>query len=74
MNLQEKNYFYEIKKFDENYSKKAIVSRFVHSVGFRYYWATEGLRNEDLKYKPSDSGINTRETLEHIYEIGRAHV
>ena len=54
MNSQEKNYFYEIKKFDENYSKKAIVSRFVHSVGFRYYWATEGLRNEDLKYKPSE--------------------
>ena len=45
MNSQEKNYFYEIKKFDENYSNKAIVSRFVHSVGFRYYWATEGLRN-----------------------------
>ena len=69
MNSQEKNYFYEIKKFDENYSNKAIVSRFVHSVGFRYYWATEGLRNEDLKYKPSDSGINTRETLEHIYGL-----
>ena len=69
MNSQEKNYFYEIKKFDENYSNKAIVSRFVHSVGFRYYWATEGLRNEDLKYKPYDSGINTRETLEHIYGL-----
>ena len=69
MDNQEKNYFYEIKKFDENYSKKAIVSRFVHSVGFRYYWATEGLRSEDLRYKPSETGINTRETLEHIYGL-----
>ena len=45
---QEKNYFYEIKEFEENYSSRSVVSRFVHSVGFRYYWATEGLRGEDL--------------------------
>ena len=66
---QEKNYFYEIKEFEENYSSRSVVSRFVHSVGFRYYWATEGLRDEDLNYKPSESGISTRETLEHIYNL-----
>jgi len=66
---QEKNYFYEIRKFDENYSSISVTSRFVHSVGFRYYWATEGLRDEDLIYKPSETGINTRETLEHIYGL-----
>ena len=69
MNAQNKNYFYEIKKIEDNYSSNSIVSRFVHSVGFRYYWATEGLRGEDLNYKPSDSGISTRETLEHIYNL-----
>ena len=66
---QEKNYFYNIKEFEENYSSRSVVSRFVHSVGFRYYWATEGLRDEDLNYKPSESGISTRETLEHIYNL-----
>ena len=69
MQAQDKNYFYEIKKFDENYSNKAIISRFIHSVGFRYYWATEGLEEKDLSYKPSESGITTRETLEHIYGL-----
>ena len=69
MQAQDKNYFYEIKKFDENYSSKAVVSRFIHSVGFRYYWATEGLEVKDLSYKPSESGITTRETLEHIYGL-----
>ena len=69
MQAQDKNYFYEIKKFDENYSSKAVVSRFIHSVGFRYYWATEGLELKDLSYKPSESGITTRETLEHIYGL-----
>ena len=66
---QEQNYFYQIKEFEENYSQNAILSRFLHSVGFRYFWATEGLNDSDLKYRPSDSGINTRETLEHIYEL-----
>ena len=66
---QEKNYFYQIKEFDQNYSQNAIISRFIHSVGFRYYWATEGLRDKDLEYKPSESGINSRETLEHIYGL-----
>tara|TARA_B100000287_G_scaffold401218_1_gene421086 strand:+ start:887 stop:1459 length:573 start_codon:yes stop_codon:yes gene_type:complete len=69
MNSQEKNYFYEIKKFDNNYSNKAVISRFLHSVGFRYYWATEGLNDNDLIYKPSETGINSRETLEHIYGL-----
>ena len=69
MNKQEKNYFYEIKKFEDNYSNKAVVSRFLHSVGFRYYWATEGLNDNNLSYKPSESGINSRETLEHIYGL-----
>ncbi|MBF28074.1 MAG: hypothetical protein CMB90_04315 [Flammeovirgaceae bacterium] len=69
MQSQEKNYFYEIKKFEENYSNRAVISRFLHSVGFRYYWATEGLNENDLIYKPSESGINSRETLEHIYGL-----
>ena len=69
METQEKNYFYQIKEFEENYSQNAILSRFLHSVGFRYFWATEGLNDKDLKYRPSDSGINSRETLEHIYGL-----
>ena len=45
----DKPYFYEIKKFEDNYSNKAVVSRFLHSVEFRYYWATEGLNDNDLQ-------------------------
>ena len=66
---QDRNYFYEIKKIEDNYSNNSIVSRFIHSVGFRYYWATEGLRDQDLSYKPSETGISTRETLEHIFNL-----
>ena len=66
---QEKNYFFDIKDSEDNYSENAVISRFLHAVGFRYYWATEGLNENDLKYKPSDTGISTRATLEHIYTL-----
>ena len=66
---QEKNYFFDIKDSEDNYSENAVISRFLHAVGFRYYWATEGLNENDFKYKPSDTGISTRATLEHIYTL-----
>ena len=69
MQSQEKNYFYEIKKFEENYSNKAVVSRFLHSVGFRYYWATEGLTDTDLAYKLPNDSRSSIETIVHIYDL-----
>lgn len=54
-------------KYPENYSSGNILSRFIDGLGFRYYWATEGLREDDLKFKPSETGQSTLETLRHIY-------
>ena len=38
----------------------------VDGLGFRFYWATEGLRPEDLAFKPSEKGRTTEETIDHI--------
>ncbi len=38
----------EIPDPPENYTPGTVVSRLVDGLGFRYYWATEGLREEDL--------------------------
>jgi hypothetical protein len=38
-------------------------------LGFRYYWATDGLTEQDLAYRPSDSGRSMIESLGHIYNI-----
>ncbi len=50
----------------ESYTAGTVASRMVDGLGFRYYWATEGLRPEDLNYRPSASGRTTDETLDHI--------
>lgn len=48
-----------------------IAARMVEGLGFRYYWATEGLRSEDLEFAPTAQGRNSRETVDHLYTLTR---
>jgi hypothetical protein len=66
---EEKLPYYQIPDYPETYTPGTVVSRMVDGLGFRYYWATEGLRAEDLSYKPSNSGRSSRETISHIYGL-----
>ena len=43
-----------------------IMARMIDGLGFRYYWATEGLRPEDLQFQFSDSSRTAEETLTHL--------
>lgn len=56
----------EIPPAAENYGPGNILSRMIDGLGYRYYWATEGLRENDLLFSPSKEARTTRETLEHI--------
>lgn len=59
----------EIPDYPENTSASGVLARLIDGLGFRYYWATEGLRKEDLAYKPSKDARNAEETLNHIYSL-----
>ena len=61
--------YYEIPAYPESYTAGTVAARVVDGLGFRYYWATEGLRPEDLAYKPSADARTTEETLVHIYNL-----
>jgi hypothetical protein len=58
--------YYEIPEHADNYTAGSVASRMLDGLGFRYYWATEGLRVEDLAYKPSESGRTSAETIDHL--------
>ena len=66
MNAQELPYR-QIPDYPSEYTSGNIVSRMVEGLGYRYYWATEGLRQQDLDYRPSEEGRTVLETLQHIY-------
>ena len=63
--------YHQIPDYPEEYSANNVAARLVDGLGFRYYWATKDLREEDLAYKPSESSRTTGETLYHIYGLTR---
>ena len=58
--------YYEIPEHPENYNQGTVVARMIDGLGFRYFWATEGLRTEDLIFKPNETARTTEETIDHI--------
>ena len=55
--------------YPETYTAGTVAGRMVESLGFRYYWATEGLMQADLVYKPNEDVRSTLETIDHIYNL-----
>ena len=58
--------YYEIPEYPDSYNQGTVAARMVDGLGFRYYWATQGLRDIDLKFKPNESARTTEETIDHI--------
>ena len=66
--------YYEIPAAPDEYTSGNVMGRLIDGLGFRYYWATEGLLEEELSYKPSEAGRTMDETLDHIYGLSRTIV
>lgn len=43
----------------------SVLARLVDGLGFRYRWATEGLRAPDLAFRPSAGSMSIGEVLQH---------
>jgi len=63
--------FYEIPDAPETYTAGTVAARMVDGLGFRYFWATQGLTENDLAQKASASGRTSGETIEHIYGLSK---
>ena len=66
--------YYEIPSYPESFTAGAVASRMIDGLGFRYYWATEGLRPEDLAHRPSKDARTSEETITHIFELSQVIV
>ncbi len=63
---QTKPYYYQIPDTPAVYTAATVAARLVDGLGFRYFWATEGLTEKDLGFRPSKDARTTLETLQHI--------
>ena len=56
----------QIPAYPEKYNACTVAARLIDGLGFRYYWATEGLREEDLSFRPGKDARTINQTLDHI--------
>lgn len=56
----------QIPDYPDSYTAANVAARMIDGLGFRYYWATEGLRPEDLAFRPNDEARTSEETIDHI--------
>ena len=69
---KEKLPFYEVADYSEvSYTAGSVAARMIDGLGFRYRWATEDLRDEDLAYRITDSSRTSIETIDHILGLSR---
>jgi len=65
--------YFQIPDYPESYSAYTVAARVIDGLGFRYYWATEGLTEKDLVYRPSEEARSMLETIDHIQNLGILH-
>ena len=58
--------YYQIPDYPAEFTANTVAARMIDGLGFRYYWATEGLREEDLSFRPNEGARTSEETLAHI--------
>ena len=66
---QDKLPFKTIPGAPDNITTGTSLARMTQGIGFRYYWATESLSAEDLKYRPSEEAQSMLETIKHVYGL-----
>lgn len=65
------DFYYKIPDAPKEYTAGTVVSRMIDGLGFRYYWATYGLTDKDLAFKPSKEARTTEETIDHILGLSQ---
>lgn len=60
------SFYYQIPHYPDSYSAYTVAARMIDGLGFRYYWATQGLSEKDLDFSPAEGSRTSRETLDHI--------
>lgn len=66
---QKNDTYYNIPEAPKEFTAATVASRMVDGLGFRYYWASYGLKEKDLAFKPSKDARTSFETLKHIYDL-----
>lgn len=61
--------FREIPDYPSHLDGTGVVVRMLDGLGFRFYWATEGLSDEEYAFRPCPGAMSIAELQEHIWAL-----
>jgi len=61
--------FYEIPEYPDEVSGTSVLVRLLDGLGFRFRWSTEGLGEEDYKFRPAHDCMNVEELVRHVWRL-----
>ena len=61
--------YYRIPDYPDHVSGAAVLARMLDGLGFRFYWATEGLRPEDYGFRPAPDVMSIGELTMHVWDL-----
>ena len=61
--------YYRIPIYPDHLSSTSVLARLLDGLGFRFYWATEGLRPEDYAFRPAKDTMSVEELIMHVWSL-----
>lgn len=61
--------YHQIPDYPEEITAGTTIGRIIDGLGYRYYWATEGLTEKDLAFEPGNEGRPAKDVLQHLYGL-----
>jgi hypothetical protein len=61
--------YYKLVGYPDHLSAGSVVARLLDGLGFRFYWATEGLRPENYAFRPAKDTKSIEELTMHIWQL-----
>jgi len=55
--------------YPDHLSSTSILTRLLDGLGFRFYWATDGLRSEDYSFRPAKDTMSIEELVIHVWAL-----
>jgi len=61
--------YHQIPDAPESFTAATVAARTIDGLGYRFYWASEGLTEKDLAYDPGNDNRSPQEMIEHFYGL-----
>ncbi len=61
--------YHQIPDYPEKITAGTTIGRTLDGLGYRYYWATEGLTEKDLAFEPGNEGRPAKDVLDHLHGL-----